>query len=349
MDLYRGLGSRRVPIQGTMDLTWRCNLACPHCYNRLPSDDRDAMRTELTYEEHCRIMDELSDAGCLWLLFTGGECLLREDFRSIYLYAKQKGFLITIFTNGTLITPELADFLKDWPPLDIEITLYGRTRETYEKVTATPGSYDRCMAAIRLLMERNLPLSLKTLLLTTAVYVADANDATDDFEGAIEHMQALTSLTPDVLFASKLQGQTAPTLLADLAQGVGMVTYLGHGSVALWDNNILDTDSALALANTTFPFFINLTCLNGYFIIPTVDSLATTLLTDTAGGAVGVIASSSLTGFTPQTELGSALLGELFTGATVGEALVAAKRVVSDPDVRRSYLLFGDPSMRVRR
>ncbi len=109
------------------------------------------------------------------------------------------------------------------------------------------------------------------------------------------------------------------------------------------------TDSALALANTTFPFFINLTCLNGYFIIPTVDSLATTLLTDTAGGAVGVIASSSLTGFTPQTELGSALLGELFTGATVGEALVAAKRVVSDPDVRRSYLLFGDPSMRVRR
>ena len=182
-----------------------------------------------------------------------------------------------------------------------------------------------------------------------AVYVADANDATDDFEGAIEHMQALTSLTPDVLFYTKLQGQTASTLLADLARGVSLVTYLGHGSVALWDNNILDTDSALALANTTFPFFINLTCLNGYFIIPTVDSLATTLVTDTAGGAVGVIASSSLTGFAPQAELGSALLGELFTGATVGEALVAAKRAVSDPDVRKSYLLFGDPSMRVRR
>jgi len=64
---------------------------------------------------------------------------------------------------------------------------------------------------------------------------------------------------------------------------------------------------------------------------------------------VGVIASSSLTDFLPQTELGGALLGTLFTGATVGEALVAAKRTVTDPDVRRSYLLFGDPSMRVRR
>ena len=166
-DLYRGLGSQRVPIQGALDLTWRCNLACPHCYNRLPPNDRTAMVTELTYEEHCRILDELSDAGCLWLLFTGGECLLRDDFRKIYTYAKQKGLLITIFTNGTLVTPEIADFLNEWHPFSIEITLYGRTRETYEKVTATPGSYDRCMAAIRLLMEHNLPLSLKTLLLTT--------------------------------------------------------------------------------------------------------------------------------------------------------------------------------------
>ena len=66
-----------------------------------------------------------------------------------------------------LLPLKLADFLREWPPLDIEITLHGRTRETYENVTATPGSYDRCMAAIRLLIERNLPLSLKTLLLTT--------------------------------------------------------------------------------------------------------------------------------------------------------------------------------------
>jgi radical SAM protein with 4Fe4S-binding SPASM domain len=167
LDLYRRLGNRRLPIQGTIDLTWRCNLACPHCYNRLPLHDRSALRTELTYEEHCRILDEISGAGCLWLLFTGGEIFVRKDFRKIYTYAKQKGLLITLFTNGTLIIPELADFLKEWPPFSIEITLYGRTRQTYERVTGVPGSYDRCLRGIRLLMESKLPLSLKTLLLTT--------------------------------------------------------------------------------------------------------------------------------------------------------------------------------------
>jgi acyl-CoA thioesterase len=62
-----------------------------------------------------------------------------------------------------------------------------------------------------------------------------------------------------------------------------------------------------------------------------------------------VIASSTLTELAPQAELGAAFLRDLFTGATVGEALLAAKRAVTDPDVRKSYLLFGDPSMRVRR
>ena len=167
LDLQRGLCRERVPLQGTIDLTWRCNLACAHCHNRLPRGDSGALRTELTYEEHCSILDEICDAGCLWLLYTGGEIFVRKDFCKIYTYAKQKGLLITLFTNGTRITPRLADFLKEWPPFSIEITLYGRTRKTYERVTGVPGSYDRCLAGIRLLMERGLPLSLKTLLLTT--------------------------------------------------------------------------------------------------------------------------------------------------------------------------------------
>ena len=167
VDLYRALRGRRAPIQGTIDLTWRCNLACAHCYNRLARGDDHAIRAELTYEEHCRILDEISEAGCLWLLYTGGEILVRKDFCKIYTHARQKGLLVTLFTNGTLITPRLADFLKDCPPCSIEITLYGRTRKTYERVTGVPGSYDRCLRGIRLLRARGLPLSLKTLLLTT--------------------------------------------------------------------------------------------------------------------------------------------------------------------------------------
>ena len=74
--------------------------------------------------------------------------------------------LITLFTNGTLITPALADRLVEERPFAIEITLYGRTRETYERLTGIPGSYDRCMRGIGLLHERGLPLSLKTVAVT---------------------------------------------------------------------------------------------------------------------------------------------------------------------------------------
>jgi radical SAM protein with 4Fe4S-binding SPASM domain len=125
--------------------------------------DRAAQLGELTFDEHCRILDEISDAGCFWLLFTGGEIFARRDFLDIYTYAKQKGFLITLFTNGTLITPKIADYLTQWPPFSIEITLYGRTKGTYEKLTQVPGSYEKCMRGIQLLKERGLPLKLKTV------------------------------------------------------------------------------------------------------------------------------------------------------------------------------------------
>ncbi len=91
-----------------------------------------------------------------------------------------------------------------------------------------------------------------------------------------------------------------------------------------------------------------MTCLNGYFIIPGIDSLASALVTDT-GGAVGMVASSSLTEFPPQAALGGAFLSYLSSGLTAGEALMRAKQTITDPDVQRSYILFGDPSMKIRR
>jgi radical SAM protein with 4Fe4S-binding SPASM domain len=100
------------------------------------------------------------------LLFTGGEIFVRKDFLEIYKYARQKGFLITLFTNGTLINPEIADRLGQLPPFSIEITIYGHTKETYESVTGRTGSYERCINGINLLMERKLPLKLKTMAMT---------------------------------------------------------------------------------------------------------------------------------------------------------------------------------------
>jgi radical SAM protein with 4Fe4S-binding SPASM domain len=162
-DLHERQAGQRMPLQVSIEVTRRCPLECLHCYNNLPMGDLQAKQRELSTEEHFRVLDELADMGCFWILYTGGEIFARKDFLEIYTYAKQKGFLITLFTNGTIITEAIADYLAEWPPFAIEITLYGRTRETYEALTAIPGSYDRCLRGIRLLRERKLPLKLKTV------------------------------------------------------------------------------------------------------------------------------------------------------------------------------------------
>jgi len=161
--LHERQAGQRVPVQVSIEVTRRCPLECLHCYNNLPMADMEAKRRELSKEEHFRVLDELVDMGCFWILYTGGEIFARKDFLEIYTYAKQKGFLITLFTNGTIMTEEIADYLAEWPPFAIEITLYGRTRETYEALTAVPGSYDRYLRGIKLLKERKLPLKLKTV------------------------------------------------------------------------------------------------------------------------------------------------------------------------------------------
>jgi len=156
----------RVPINGTIEVSHRCPLNCAHCYNNLPMGDLEARTREMSAEEHYRLLDELADMGCLWLLYSGGEIFARRDFLDIYTYAKRKGLIVSLFTNGTMITEAIADYLVEWRPFTIEITLYGATRETYEKLTRIPGSYDRCMRGVRLLLERKLPLALKTVGVT---------------------------------------------------------------------------------------------------------------------------------------------------------------------------------------
>lgn len=161
--LHRQVRAAQLPLNVTIEVTRRCPLTCAHCYNNLPMGDRKAQLQELTYAEHCRIIDEMAEAGCLWILYTGGEILARKDFLDIYTHARKTGFFITLYTNGTLITPKVADYLAKWRPFAVEITLYGRTRETYERLTGVPGSYDKCMRGIQLVLERGLPLKLKTV------------------------------------------------------------------------------------------------------------------------------------------------------------------------------------------
>jgi len=158
--------AERWPLSGSIELTFRCNLNCVHCYCNLPAGDTEATDRELSSDEIRSIVDQIVAEGCLWLCFTGGEPLLRPDFLDIYSYAKSKGLIVTLFTNGTLIDEHIADFLAEWPPRRIEVTLYGITEQTYEAVTRVLGAFARCWRGIELLLERGLPLVLKTTVTT---------------------------------------------------------------------------------------------------------------------------------------------------------------------------------------
>jgi len=157
--------ARRVPAQGCIETSFRCNLNCVHCYVNQPAQHREEAARELSREQLERLIDEIADAGCLDLLLTGGEVLIRPDFPDIYRSALRRGLRVTVFTNGTLITDKIADLFDEYRPFSVEITLYGATQETYEKVTRVPGSFEKCLRGIRRLVARCIPLTLKAMVL----------------------------------------------------------------------------------------------------------------------------------------------------------------------------------------
>ena len=149
------------PWNGQIELTYRCNLNCIHCYCKGLEDKN----TELNTFDWKKILDEIQKQGCVYLTFTGGEPLVRDDFLELYSYAKRKGFIISIFTNGQALRQEVLDYFAKSPPFSIEITLNGITKPTYESITQVEGSFERVMGTIRELKKRGLPLILKTNLL----------------------------------------------------------------------------------------------------------------------------------------------------------------------------------------
>ena len=148
----------RYPWNGLIELTYSCNFDCIHCYCK-GSEDKNR---ELTTQEWKGILDEIHKQGCLWLTFSGGEPLIRDDFLELYSYAKGKGFIITLFTNGALITGKIIDYLQKSPPECIEITLNGISKATYEGITRVKGSFQRVISVIKELTDKNLPLILKS-------------------------------------------------------------------------------------------------------------------------------------------------------------------------------------------
>lgn len=168
--LWGRVKDRRVPFSFDLEVTARCNNDCRHCYINLPASDRQAAAQELTLDEIESIAGQAVKMGALWCLITGGEPLLRNDFAEIYLLLKKKGLLLSVFTNACLVTEYHVRLFQNYPPRDIEVSVYGVTKETYERVTRRPGSYAAFRRGLEILQEAGIKVRLKAMALHSNIH-----------------------------------------------------------------------------------------------------------------------------------------------------------------------------------
>lgn len=158
----------KTPICATFELTPRCNLDCKMCY--VHNQDSNTLKDkELSTEEWKRVFDEAYDCGLMFATLTGGECLLRHDFKELYLHLWNRRVYITVFSNGVMINDDYVEFFKTYKPNKVQISLYGSNEEGYLNVTGHRG-FEKAVASIRKLMAAGIAVQIAV---TPSSYMKD--------------------------------------------------------------------------------------------------------------------------------------------------------------------------------
>ncbi len=153
--------ARRHVIKAQMELTYRCNLHCRHCYTD-PYNGKAWLPRELSLAELIRLIDEMADLGIMWLNLTGGEIFQHPHFWTIYDHAYRRGFLLQLYTNGTLFTRGIVERLRQTPPFTIDISCHSVNEERFDWFTQVPGSFRAFSRGLELLKDSGLPFTFKT-------------------------------------------------------------------------------------------------------------------------------------------------------------------------------------------
>ena len=162
--LFRKATKERIPLGGTFELTPVCNMDCRMCYVKMSRQQQEAIRPLIKAEEWLKLAEEAKEQGLLYLLLTGGEPFGRRDFREILSGLHKMGLILTVNSNGTLIDEETVEWLVRTPPVRINITLYGASDETYERLCRNPKGFTQVTKAIRLLKDAGITVKLNCSL-----------------------------------------------------------------------------------------------------------------------------------------------------------------------------------------
>ena len=191
--LANKVGESRLPISGMLELTPRCNLSCGHCYMGNLRHDAPQMDTRFI----CNLLPQIAEAGCFAISFTGGEPLLRSDYRTIHQTAHRLGFWINLLTNGTLVDDGLISFLQRFPPKAVEVTLYGGNEQSYATLTGVEGVFKKVTRNIDAMRGAGINVVLKSVLLKP---ILESMDEMQSF-AATRGLEILfdAGVTPDLL------------------------------------------------------------------------------------------------------------------------------------------------------
>jgi radical SAM protein with 4Fe4S-binding SPASM domain len=148
-----------VPLAVQLDITYRCNERCVHCY----LDHHD--HGEMTTPEILRLIDEMADAGVLTLTLSGGEIFLRKDLFEIVEHARRLTFCVKLKTNALLIGAREAARLRDLAVQEIQVSIYSHRPEVHDSITLVPGSLKRSLSAIRFLKAQDLKVVMANVLM----------------------------------------------------------------------------------------------------------------------------------------------------------------------------------------
>lgn len=160
-----------IPLSGVFELTPLCNLDCKMCYVHLDKNQM-AGRKLLSPQQWEDLMSQAIASGMMYAKLTGGECLTYPNFQRLYLFLQSQGVETGILTNGVLLDRPMAEFLRDNPPAEIQISLYGASEEAYARVTGR-RVFATVLDNIRLLQKFDLPVSIAV---TPNAFMTDGED-----------------------------------------------------------------------------------------------------------------------------------------------------------------------------
>ncbi len=152
-----------IPLSVQLDLTYRCNERCVHCY--LDHDDHG----EMTTAEIKNLLDQMAEAGVFYLTISGGEIMMRRDFFEILEHARMRTFCVKLKTNGVLIREKEAQRLRELGVESIQISVYSHRAEVHDEITKMPGSFRQSIDAVRLLRQQGLLVILANVLMAQNV------------------------------------------------------------------------------------------------------------------------------------------------------------------------------------